>query len=157
MRWGERGRRVKRAPVTAPSQPISDASPPLAPPSRWTTSPIAAGGAWPGLAALPDGLEPARPWRRPAGLFLAATYSLQVAERCHVFQHLTLLETPSSQSYVIAVSKVPFLPGKILSPAQECSCHLLALSKPEGIFLHLVGALGGAVGARPCMLPSQAT
>ena len=154
---GGRGRRVKRAPVTATSQPIGDGSPPLAPPSRWTTRPIPAGGARPRLAALPAlGWSQSAPGGGQPGYFWpprTASKSQQDATFFSVLPSTALLETPSSQGYVIGASKVPFLPGKPSSGSGLLQLPSRSF-QTRGHLLHVVGALGGAVGARPCRLPS---
>lgn len=89
-----RGRRIRRAPMTAPSQPIEGSSPPLAPPSRWTMRPILAGGAQPCLAALP-----VLGWSQP-GYFWPLGASSKSQQDVSSVNVLPSMETPRATSSV---------------------------------------------------------
>lgn len=120
--WGgcRRGKKQacqKTPPVTAPSQPhrgwLSSLCPHLPAGPR---APIPAGGAQPRLAAPAAlGRSQPGPGGGQSGYFWpprTASKSQQDAAFYSVSPSTAVLETPSSQDYVIAASKVPFLLGK---------------------------------------------
>lgn len=120
----------KRAPlVPAPSQPLGKGCPPLAPPSRWTMRPEVPGLVWQGW------VRASVPRRRPAGLFRAATSSLQVSARRRVYRHLALLRGDPQFPALRHRCFEGALPSwKTFPTLRGCSrCCLLALSKREGI------------------------
>lgn len=95
---GEEAGTSKEPPMTTPCQPIRGGSPPFSPPSRWTTCPIPAGGAWPRLAALPVlGRSQPTPGGGQPGYFwtpCTASKSQREAMFFGVLPSTALLETP---------------------------------------------------------------
>lgn len=131
----------KEPPLCQPlSQPFGKRCPSLAPPSRWTTQPGVPG---PSGSSVRAGSEPACPRRRPAGLFRAATSSLQDSARCRVFRHLAL-HRPRGD---------PHFPGLRHGCCEGALPPWKTFPLPSrsfqtrGHLLHVVGALGGAEGA----------
>lgn len=167
-RWGGRWERSCLLGEAAGEEAGASKEPPCASPlpalrerlsSPRPTFPLdhAAGGARPRLAALPElgQSQPAPGGGQPGyfGLPRPASKSQRDAVFFGILPSTALAETPSSQGYVIDASKVPFLPGK-----PPCDSGLLPLPsrsfQTRGHLLHVVGALGGAEGARPPGLPS---
>lgn len=117
LQEGEEAGVSKDPPVTAPSQPhrgwLSSLRPHLPAGPR---APIPAGGARPRLAAPAAlGRSQPGPGGGQSGYFWpprTASKSQQDAAFYSVSPSTAVLETPSSQDYVIAASKVPFLLGK---------------------------------------------
>lgn len=151
---GKRQARQKSPPVPAPLPALRER---LSSPRPTFPLDHAAGGARPRLAALPElgQSQPAPGGGQPGyfGLPRPASKSQRDAVFFGILPSTALAETPSSQGYVIDASKVPFLPGK-----PPCHSGLLPLPsrsfQTRGHLLHVVGALGGAEGARPPGLPS---
>lgn len=148
--WGTlRGKsqaRQKESPLCQP--PPSPSAKAVLPSPHLPAGPSARGCPASSGSSARAGAEPACPRRRPAGLFRAATSSLQVSAGCRVFRHLAL-RRPRGDPRFPGLRHGCFegaLPPWKTFPSRSF--------QTPGHLLHVVGALGGAEGARPPGLPS---